>query len=124
MICKKCGFEYVDGLPECPNCQTPNEPSEAQVLTNHDRDSFEGVTIDENGNAQEGMHAENRDDYSQNENPRTTKIKFQTLGGSGLIWKIVGFIVLALFIFFVLPTLAFIFIIGAVLFYLYNMFFV
>ena len=47
MICKKCGFEYVDNLKECPNCQTPNEPEETKVLNADERDTFKGITIDE-----------------------------------------------------------------------------
>ena len=46
MICKKCGFEYADGLKECPNCQAPNEPEEPIVLTEEEGDTFGGVPIE------------------------------------------------------------------------------
>ena len=46
MICSRCGLEYPDDMTECPGCHAPNENIEAQVLTDSERDSFTGVTID------------------------------------------------------------------------------
>ena len=47
MICSHCGLEYPDHLAECPNCHTPNDDIAAEVLTEDERDAFEGVTIDQ-----------------------------------------------------------------------------
>ena len=34
-------------MAECPNCHTPNDDIAAEVLTEDERDAFEGVTIDQ-----------------------------------------------------------------------------
>ena len=46
MICKHCGLEYPDDMEACPGCGTPNEDVEAQVMSEEERDAFEGVTIE------------------------------------------------------------------------------
>ena len=46
MICKHCGLEYPDDLDACPGCGAANEDVEAQVLSEEERDSFDGMTIE------------------------------------------------------------------------------
>ena len=46
MICKHCGLEYPDDLEACPGCGTLNEEGEAQVMSEEERDAFDGVTIE------------------------------------------------------------------------------
>lgn len=50
MLCKFCGREVSDGAAECPYChyvfvKTPS------VLTNQERDNFDGTTIEDDGRA-------------------------------------------------------------------------
>lgn len=46
MICKHCGLEYPDDMEASPGCGTPNEDVEAQVMSEEERDAFDGVTIE------------------------------------------------------------------------------
>jgi Mg2+/citrate symporter len=119
MICKKCGFEYVDGLKECPNCQAPNEPLEVKVLTKDERDTFGGITI-------EDTKSENEQGFrvyeAEEEREKTNKshIHVKTFGlGSSWLWILLFLVILAGLFFFILP-LAVIFAIGAVCYYLYS----
>ena len=57
MICKHCGLEYPDDLEACPGCGTLNEEGEAQVMSEEERDAFDGVTIET------GTDEENRGDW-------------------------------------------------------------
>lgn len=57
MICKHCGLEYPDDLDACPGCGASNDDVEAQVLSEEERDSFSGVTIET------GPEESSRDDY-------------------------------------------------------------
>jgi len=123
MICKKCGFEYVDGLKECPNCQTQNEPLEVKVLTQDERDTFDGITIEDTKSENEkGFRVYEGEE--ERETPKHNGIHIQTFGlGSSWIWRLIFFVVIIGLIFFVLPMLAVVFFIGAVCYYLYSWFF-
>lgn len=120
MICKKCGFEYVDGLKECPNCQAPNEPLEVKVLTKDERDTFDGITIEDTKNENEnGFRVYEAEE--EREQPKRNGIHVQTFGlGSSWIWRLIFFVIIIGLIFFVLPMLAVVFFIGAVCYYLYS----
>ena len=123
MICKKCGFEYVDGLKECPNCQTPNEPEEATVLTESERDSFAGVTIEDVGNEAKGSDYKVYEEKQQEEERRQENPQFRvhTIGGGrSILWQIVIILLVLCFVFFILPTLAIFFIIAATAYFLYS----
>ena len=48
MKCNFCGREVPKGTEECPYCHYRFE-QEATILNPHERDEFEGVTIDESG---------------------------------------------------------------------------
>ena len=123
MICKKCGFEYVDGLKECPNCQAPNEPLEVKVLTQDERDTFDGITIEDTKNEDEnGFRVYEAEEERQQ--PKNSGIHIKTFGlGSSWIWRLIFLVIIIGLIFFVLPMLAVVFFIGAVCYYLYSWFF-
>ncbi|MDD4321472.1 MAG: hypothetical protein PHH31_08045 [Acidaminococcaceae bacterium] len=119
MICKKCGFEYVDGLKECPNCQEPNEPIETKILTKDERDTFNGITI-------EGSENEKAEEFrvydADEEREKTNKshIHVKTFGlGSSWLWILLFLVILAGLFFFILP-LAVILAIGVVCYSLYS----
>jgi hypothetical protein len=48
MLCKFCHREFEDGLSECPYCHYVVDV-EAQTLTKDERDTFSGVTIEQDG---------------------------------------------------------------------------
>lgn len=109
MICKHCGLEYPDNLDACPGCGTMNDDVEAQVLSEEERDSFSGVTI-ETGTAQgsaEDYKVYDQEDLHRQEERRAQKAKWSR------IWQLVkmngrAVLVLAMIVFciiFLLPTL-------------------
>ena len=53
MKCNFCGREVDNAVMECPYCHYQFK-REAQVLNPNDRDSFEGVTIEEDGSTNDG----------------------------------------------------------------------
>ena len=125
MICKKCGFEYVDGLKECPNCQEPNVPIETTVLSDAERDTFNGVTIEETSKGQSG------DDfkvYAPGETPNDDGpeeqsyqgIHVKTFTGSSFIWQIIFILLVLGFIFFALPLMIAVTVICGLAYYLYR----
>lgn len=128
MKCDFCGREVAPGTLECPYCHYQFK-IDAQVLTPDERDTFEGVTIEEDGSASDnknvGRGAERSGGYErgygqQNVPPR---VKVHTFGcGSGLLMTllILGGI-LALF-FFLLPTFIIFAAIGAVVVFVLRLF--
>lgn len=109
MICKHCGLEYPDDLDACPGCGAPNDDVEAQVLTEEERDSFEGTTIEtgpETGPADD-YKVYDREDLRREEKRQARKAKWSR------IWDLVkmngrAVLVLALIlacVIFLLPTL-------------------
>lgn len=109
MICKHCGLEYPDDLDACPGCGAMNDDVEARVLSEEERDSFSGVTI-EAGTARgsaEDYKVYDREDLHRQEERRAKKAKWSR------IWQLVkmngrAVLVLALIVFcilFLLPTL-------------------
>ena len=122
MICKKCGFEYIDGLKECPNCQEPNEPIEAKVLTKDERDTFAGITIEEANTEKEKIFRVYDTDEEREKN-RSSHIHVKTFGlGSSWLWILLFLVVLAGLFFFILP-IAIVLAIGAACYYLYSLLF-
>ncbi len=133
MICNFCGHEVDDKVSECPYCHYIFE-KDAQVLSSQERDNFDGITIDEEGNADDHSRQNSSgnqygngyrtDDtgnpYRQQQNPN---IKVYPLGcGSSMLMTllILGGI-LALF-FFLLPTFLVFAAIGAVVVFILRLF--
>ncbi len=111
MICKNCGLEYPDEMTVCPGCGTSNEEMEAQPMSDRERDSFEGITIEARDDAQEGDSTSYRvydqeDVYRQQKKAqRKKKFAFWWDLVRGNLWTVavVG-VMLVLFI-VLLPTL-------------------
>lgn len=110
MICRKCGFEYVDNLKECPNCQTPNEPAEAKILMPDERDTFSGITIDDK-EGQAGSAHRPEDDKKEENAPRGTYVYHSSVkvGQFGFIWQLLILIFIAGLIFILLPAFLLVF---------------
>lgn len=108
MICKHCGLEYPDDMDACPGCGASNDDVEAQVLSEEERDSFSGVTIET------GPEESSRDDYRVYDQEDLRRKEQQARKARWRrIWDLVklngrAVLVLALIIFcviFLLPTL-------------------
>ena len=136
MKCNFCGREVDNAVLECPYCHYQFK-REAQVLNPNDRDSFEGVTIEEDGSTNDGgsktrYQYQTKDEYTrydqakQQQQQRTTvnpQVKVHTMGcSSGILMTllILGGI-LALF-FFLLPTFIIFAAIGAVVVFFLRLF--
>lgn len=105
MICKNCGFEYLDALKECPNCQAKNEALNTEVLTPEQRDHFEGVTINETLDSDSGARQsfKTEAEYHSQSNKKRTKtwsnVKSKTTGVPSLTFIILGLLVLGILFF-------------------------
>ena len=122
MICKKCGFEYVDNLKECPNCQTPNEPEEAKVLGADERDTFKGITIDEDeGTESSGTSGsgDKNEDVFKGTHVYHTSV---SVGHFGFLWQLLFLIVVAGIVFILLPAFLLAFMAIAALYFLLRLF--
>lgn len=126
MKCGFCGRQLNPGVIECPYCHYQLKV-DAQVLSADERDTFEGITIDENGNTssdkrkQEYEYQENGtydDDLGRGPlggNPfGNIKVKRFSLGSSLLTTVLIILALLALVLFF-LPAFLVFFAIGAVI---------
>ena len=123
MICKKCGFEYVDNLKECPNCQTLNEPEEAKVLDADERDTFKGITIDETEGTESAGNSRSSDD--ENEDVFKGTHIYHTsvsVGHFGFLWQLLFLIVVAGFVFILLPAFLLVFMAIAAFYLLLRLF--
>jgi len=105
MICKQCGLEYPDDLEACPGCQAPNEEVTARVLTETERDSFAGTTIE--ARVDDGETDETFKVYDQ-EDLRLARLKAAGLSilKTALVvvalFTLFGFLMPALFVFLVI----------------------
>ena len=109
MICKHCGLEYPDDMDACPGCGAPNDDVEAQVLSEEERDSFEGMTIETGTDDGPGgdYRVYDQEDLRRQEERQARKTKWRR------IWELVkmnGRAVLVLVLIlacvvFLLPTL-------------------
>lgn len=121
MICKKCGFEYIDGLKECPNCQTPNEPAEVKVLTEDERDTFDGITIEESQNESQEQYR-NYEQETRQEKPKTSGIYVKSFGVTSFLWQLLILLIIAGVIFIILPAFLMIFLGIALVYFVIRMF--
>ena len=139
MRCGFCGREVEKGVLECPYCHYRFEV-DAQVLTPDERDTFDGVTIEEDGSTVDNKNVANGQDYGRGSGYGQTRgyenggyggqqhqqapgIKVHTFGcGSSILMTllILGGI-LALF-FFLLPTFIVFAAIGAVVVFILRLF--
>lgn len=134
MKCDFCGREASPGTTECPYCHYQFKV-DAKVLTPQERDTFDGVTIEEDGSSSSSGYPKNareqeREYQSEAYEQETYRgqrfnngIRVHSFGcGSGLLMTllILGGI-LALF-FFLLPTFLIFAAIGAVVFFVLRLF--
>lgn len=124
MKCSFCGKELERGTQECPYCHCRIE-AEVQVLRPEERDTFDGVTIEQDGNSESGTRVEDakaeRRTYGQS--TAGPQIRVHSFGcGSGILMTllILGGI-LAIF-FFLLPTFLIFAAIGAVVVFIMRFF--
>ena len=123
MKCSFCGKELERGTQECPYCHCSIE-AEVQVLRPEERDTFDGVTIEQDGNAEGGTRVEDmrteRRTYEQNNGG--PQIRVHSFGcGSGLMTLLILGGILAIF-FFLLPTFLIFAAIGAVVVFIMRLF--
>ena len=131
MICKQCGFEYADGLKECPNCQAPNEPEEPQVLTEEERDTFGGLTIESTSQDQgedfkvydKEEEEKRREEEQEQENQQSYGFHVHTFSGVGILWQILIILIIVGAIFFILPVLAAFVLVAIISYCLYSFLF-
>ncbi len=134
MKCDFCGREVSPGTAECPYCHYQFK-IDAKVLTPQERDTFDGVTIEEDGSSSSSASPKNQREQErqyqsgsyEQETYRGQRvnngIKVHHFGcGSGLLMTllILGGI-LALF-FFLLPTFLIFAAIGAVVVFVLRLF--
>jgi hypothetical protein len=91
MLCKFCHREFEDGLSECPYCHYVVDV-EAQTLTKDERDTFSGVTIEQDGTVRETSRPQEADqddaeNYADNEQetPHSQGIHVFHMGSS-ILW--------------------------------------
>ncbi len=130
MKCDFCGHEVAAGTVECPYCHYRFK-IDAQVLTPEERDTFDGVTIDEgSGSADEGREqgavADNGSGYGGGYGQGqqgAPNIKVHTFGcGSGILMTFLILCGIVAVIFFLLPTFIVFAAIGAVVVFIMRLF--
>lgn len=126
MKCDFCGREIEDRLSECPYCHYQLK-RDTQVLSPDERDTFEGITIEEDGSTRSSEAFDERSDrfkrYEQSQQPQQPHFKVRTFNlSSGILMTllIIGGI-LALF-FFLLPAFLVFAAVGAVVVFLLKLF--
>lgn len=132
MKCDFCGHEVAPGTVECPYCHYRFK-IDAQVLSPEERDTFEGVTIDEsagteeNKSAREGAvydsGADAYDSYNQRQQQVPPNIKVHTFGcGSGILITFLILCGIVAVIFFLLPTFIVFAAVGAIVLFIMRLF--
>lgn len=128
MKCDFCGHEVDKGTIECPYCHYRFK-IDAQVLSPEERDTFDGVTIDESaGTAEEGREPrgeiyEERASYSERDQQVPPQMKVHTFGcGSGLLMTFLILCGILAVFFFLLPTFLVFAAIGAVVVFVMRLF--
>lgn len=99
MQCPFCKREVPAGTAECPYCHY-QFVVDAEVLSSDERDSFAGVTIEEDGSTSGGAEegADTRVEYQEEPQQNPGGFRMQTFGGTGcLIWLLVFLFVIIFF---------------------------
>lgn len=125
MICKFCHREFEDGLSECPYCHCIVDV-EAQTMSRDERDTFSGVTIEEDGSVHDGPRPARQEeaDFSADERQEAGDDRSQTVPpapglhvfnvGRSLLWVVLILIVLLGLVITFLPAFIIIAAIAAV----------
>ena len=128
MKCDFCGHEVDKGTIECPYCHYRFK-IDAKVLSPEERDTFEGVTIDEGAGTAEdsreprGEVYEERNSYDERQRQGPPQMKGHTFGcGSGLLMTFLILCGILAVFFFLLPTFLVFAAIGAVVVFVMRLF--
>ncbi|MDU4960537.1 MAG: hypothetical protein E6X17_07725 [Sporomusaceae bacterium] len=97
MRCAHCGYPLTDETANCPNCG--KEPAPVSVLSPQEREAFEGVTIEQDGNERK----ERREGGGQRVYFR--QLHFGGSSWSGLAALLIIALVIGAFLFFALPII-------------------
>ena len=126
MKCRYCDREavYDDGMCEsCHRLYQQDEQAEAKVMSDHERDSFRGQTIEEDGTVRDEQKA--YEEQMREQQRRRSGVRIIT---SGLSWRVklaLGFIVFCI-VAVIISALGFIimampYLLGAlVIYFVYN----
>ena len=136
MKCDFCGREVEQGTTECPYCHYRFK-IDAQVLTPDERDTFDGVTIEEDGSTVDtkdvaagegygsGAGYGERGSYGDDQGYGNVPpgIKVHTYGcGSGILMTLLSMCVIVSLIFFLMPAYIVFAAIGAAVVFLLRLF--
>lgn len=128
MKCDFCGREVEERLTECPYCHYQLK-KETQVLSPDERDTFEGITIEEDGSTSSSDKTTRADDSyrrgydsSRQYGPQPHfKVKTVNISSGILMTLLIIGGILALF-FFLLPAFLIFAAVGAVIVFLLKLF--
>lgn len=128
MKCDFCGREVEERLTECPYCHYQLK-KETQVLSPDERDTFEGITIEEDGSTSSSDKTTRADDSyrrgydsSRQAGPQPHfKVKTVNINSGILMTLLIIGGILALF-FFLLPAFLIFAAVGAVIVFLLKLF--
>lgn len=128
MKCDFCGREVEERLTECPYCHYQLK-KETQVLSPDERDTFEGITIEEDGSTSSSDKTTRADDSycrgydsSSQAGPQPHfKVKTVNISSGILMTLLIIGGILALF-FFLLPAFLIFAAVGAVIVFLLKLF--
>lgn len=126
MKCGFCGREVDKGTIECPYCHYRFQV-DAQVLTPKERDSFDGVTIDEDMGTSENIRSVDNEEYNNNAYNKNQTVPpnmyVHTFGcGSGILMTFLILCGILAVFFFLLPTFIVFAAIGAVVVFILRLF--
>lgn len=111
MRCKNCGLEYPDDLTVCPGCGVPNEDVDAQPMSERERDSFEGITIEAReddtyeGDASYRVYDQEDIYRQQKKAQRKKKLSFWWELVRGNLWTVAVLVTMLVLFIVLLPTL-------------------
>lgn len=117
MICSHCGSVYPDDMTECPNCHTVNDDVEAQVMSDAERDSFQGVTINTDSPDSDRFTVQNENQKGAEGAERWSQTISSLFSHYGWILRAVFFaLVIIGALFFLLPVLGLAVFVGILVF--------
>lgn len=122
MKCPSCGYDVADNDKKCQNCGQEFS-NEARPISRNEIENFEGITIDSDGDKseQDYRYHEARDNYQSQESVRP-RVYVKQFGSSSLLTTLIIGVVIAAFIFFVLPTMLIIGLAIVAVWYILRMF--
>lgn len=117
MHCTNCEKEFDEKLGDCPHCGAVPE-LKAQILEHSDKEDYEGITIDQDGNEDR----KDNEGYSQ-QNPYSNVYVKRINFPSGILAQIIALIVIAVVVFVVLPAFLVGFLVVAAIWFVYKLLF-